>query len=438
MVIAAVALAVIAAFLSYHGHAGIAAAVCAGALAGAAAMAYRQRSKVTFNGEAATSGAAHHKDKVAQDVLAQLDLPAMLIDHDGKVRAFNTAAQLVFPQIAKNLPIHQVSRNPGLLDAIDAARRDGTAHGTEVADRGPQGRRLITTVSPLPRDERDPAAAMENMRYLIQLRDVSERDRLAQLRSDFIANASHELRTPLASLKGFIETLQGPAANDEKARTRFLGIMAAQSARMARILDDLLSLSRIEMKAHVPPAGMVDLNAAVRAAAHALEPIADDAKIALTLHIEDTPAIVRGDEDELEQVFQNLIENAIKYGREGGKVDVTLSRRAAAPRQAARIAVAVKDNGPGIAEAHVPRLTERFYRVDTATSRERGGTGLGLAIVKHILNRHGGELDISSKVGEGSTFTVVLSAADAEAGEKNPPGHGKSRSQRFLLNDIND
>ncbi len=410
MGILAAALVLAAAFLAYHGHTGAAFALCSGILIGAGAVIYRQRSGAAPAADRSARNAVSTHDAGAHEVIAVLDHPAVLIDGEGKVRAFNTPAQIIFPQLAEATPIHQVSRNPGDLDAVAAARADGLPHSNEVAERGPQGRRLITTVSPLSRERANSAAGVPDMRYLIQLRDVSERERLAQLRSDFIANASHELRTPLASLKGFIETLQGPAANDEKARTRFLGIMAAQSARMARILDDLLSLSRIEMKAHVPPTDKVDLNVAVRRAVSALEPIADDAKIALTLHVADQDATVRGDEDELEQVFQNLIENAIKYGHEGGKVDVRIARRASPPDRTSHIAVTVSDDGPGIAEEHVPRLTERFYRVDTATSRERGGTGLGLAIVKHILNRHSGELEIASKVGTGSTFTVTLKA----------------------------
>jgi two-component system phosphate regulon sensor histidine kinase PhoR len=230
------------------------------------------------------------------------------------------------------------------------------------------------------------------------------------MRSDFIANASHELRTPLASLKGFIETLRGPARGDSISRERFLGIMETQADRMTRILDDLLSLSRIEMRAHIPPAGETDLVPILQSVMQALEPIAKDARISIMLNPVDAPARVRGDADELVQVFQNLIQNAIKYGRDGGKVDITVKRMPAEGRKAERFAITVADDGPGIAREHLPRLTERFYRVDTATSRARGGTGLGLAIAKHILNRHHGELDISSEPGKGSTFTVVLDA----------------------------
>ena len=245
---------------------------------------------------------------------------------------------------------------------------------------------------------------------LVQFRDLSEQDRLTRLRTDFIANASHELRTPLASIKGFIETLQGPASADATARRKFLGIMEAQAARMTRILDDLLSLSRIEMREHLPPSDIFDVVSILRATVEGLEPIAREARITLEFGVAVGAAQVRGDRDELVQVFQNLIQNAIKYGHEGGRVDVTLVSHPAQSGQPPKIDIAVADDGPGIAEVHLPRLTERFYRVDTATSRERGGTGLGLAIVKHILNRHRGELNVASEPGKGSTFTVVLDA----------------------------
>jgi two-component system phosphate regulon sensor histidine kinase PhoR len=344
-----------------------------------------------------------------------LDIPAFVIDETRHVHCHNPRARDLFPNIADNQPLFQVSRSPGLLAAIERARELGYAQTGEMADRGSTGRRLLVTVSPLSN------AASPNVggglrgtgHLLAQFRDLSEQDRLAQLRSDFIANASHELRTPLASLKGFIETLQGPASGDAAARQRFLGIMERQAARMARILDDLLSLSRIEMRAHLPPKDEVDVAAIVRAALHGLEPIASEAKIRLSLVTADESCIVRGDRDELEQVFQNLIQNAIKYGNDGGAVDVSVRNTPAPDGMSGKITIAIADNGPGIADEHLPRLTERFYRVDTAASRERGGTGLGLAIVKHILNRHQGQLDIVSELGKGSTFTVILNAMPA-------------------------
>jgi two-component system, OmpR family, phosphate regulon sensor histidine kinase PhoR len=292
------------------------------------------------------------------------------------------------------------------LETVLLAQSDGLSKSVEIIDRMPYARRVLVSISPLDKRSENNRPA----RLLVQFRDVSEQDRLAQMRSDFIANASHELRTPLASLKGFIETLQGPASNDAAARKRFLAIMEAQAARMARILDDLLSLSRIEMRVHVTPSDTIEISNLVRDVAQGLEPIARNSGISLQYDTAHETALVKGDRDELVQVFQNLIQNAIKYGNPGGHVGVSVRRELANASRVGRVVVSIADDGPGIADVHLPRLTERFYRVDTAASREKGGTGLGLAIVKHILNRHRGELKIISTPGKGSTFSVVLDA----------------------------
>jgi two-component system phosphate regulon sensor histidine kinase PhoR len=181
---------------------------------------------------------------------------------------------------------------------------------------------------------------------------------------------------------------------------------------MTRLIDDLLSLSRVEMREHLPLSERVDLNDAVTHVIQALQPIATQAGTAIEFHRLEGPAVIRGDRDEIVQVFQNLVQNAIKYGKPSGRIEVRVTREAAGSGRPARFIAAVTDDGPGIAPEHLPRLTERFYRVSAAASREKGGTGLGLAIVKHILNRHRGELTISSKVGQGSTFTVALPAQE--------------------------
>jgi two-component system phosphate regulon sensor histidine kinase PhoR len=235
---------------------------------------------------------------------------------------------------------------------------------------------------------------------------LTEQDRLGQMRADFIANASHELRTPLASLRAFVETLQGPAREDANARTRFLKLMALQAERMTRLIDDLLSLSRVEMRVHLPPRGIVELNETASYVCQSLEPVAEAAKAKVTFVRQEAPARIRGDREEVVQVLQNLIQNAIKYGREGGTIEVRVGRDAPRGSAVAKVWVSVIDEGPGIAPEHLPRLTERFYRVNAASSREKGGTGLGLAIVKHILNRHRGELRIASRLGAGSSFTA--------------------------------
>jgi two-component system phosphate regulon sensor histidine kinase PhoR len=304
--------------------------------------------------------------------------------------------------------IASMSRDPGLLAAVEEALATRETRSVELHGRVPVERRLSATVVPLDTSQAA-TAARDVPALLITFRDLSEQDRLARMRADFVANASHELRTPLAYLKGSVETLLGPAKNDPAARETFLKTMGEQAERMSRLVDDLLSLSRVEMREYLPPSGEADLATVLADVAQTLEPMAQRAGVALSLSGLDDAAMVRGDQDELAQVFLNLAQNAIKYGREGGKVEVRLMRDAGSRH--ARFRVDVIDDGPGIAPQHLPRLTERFYRVSVAASREKGGTGLGLAIVKHILNRHRGELLIASQVGQGSTFSVILPGA---------------------------
>jgi two-component system, OmpR family, phosphate regulon sensor histidine kinase PhoR len=296
--------------------------------------------------------------------------------------------------------------------------RGEAARIVEFTLTAPVERQLRARFARIDRPSLDGAVAV------MTLHDVTELKRTEQMRADFIANASHELRTPLATLTGFIETLRGPARDDAEARERFLAIMGGQATRMTRLVEDLLSLSRIELNEHVLPQGRVALAPLLQHLAETLELRAAerDMRIALTLP-PDLPD-VQGDRDELAQLFQNLLDNAIKYGRAGSEISV--GAEAAQPAAVGRerrppnvVSIAVRDHGEGIAREHLPRLTERFYRVDTARSREMGGTGLGLAIVKHIVNRHRGFLEIDSIPGEGSVFTVSLrphaSSADAAA-----------------------
>jgi len=237
------------------------------------------------------------------------------------------------------------------------------------------------------------------------MQNLTEGKRLESLRSDFIANASHELRTPLTSLVGFIDTLLGPAANDKEARERFLGLMRGQAARMAKLIEDLLSLSRIEMRQHVRPTTPVELNTLVREVAEGLQKLAADSGSKLALTVPAEPITISGDRDELYEVIENLMDNAIKYGAEGGDIEVVL---APATRQGFAYLLTVTDHGPGVAAEHVPRLTERFYRVDAESSRKKKGTGLGLAIVKHIVTRHHGLMSIKSQPGQGTRVEVLL------------------------------
>jgi len=292
-----------------------------------------------------------------------------------------------------------VLRNPDVLAAIAEARR---GFSTNVP---------FSLPVPIERHYQAYAARISVSPSVtaVLLHDLTVVKRSEQLRADFIANASHELRTPLAAVTGFIETLRGPAREDEAARDQFLDIMGVEAARMRRLIDDLLSLSRIEMNEHVKPEGRIGLESVVRQAAAALKPLAAQDGITITVEAQAQVPPVMGDQDELAQLFQNLIHNAIKYGREKGRVQISVGQLPDGP-----VFAAVRDDGEGIAPNAIPRLTERFYRVDVKRSRERDGTGLGLAIVKHIISRHQGRLNIESKLGEGSVFTVLLPAAPAE------------------------
>jgi len=271
------------------------------------------------------------------------------------------------------------------------------------------------------RVERLDADSADGSTAILALHDITQVRRIEQMRADFVANASHELRTPLSTLLGFIETLRGPARDDAEARERFLVIMQEQATRMARLVGDLLSLSRIELNEHSPPSEPVALANIVERAVAAMQPLAEAKRMALVAEIDPRASVVIGQADELTQLLQNLLDNALKYGREGTPVGVALRLADKLPPAAAQlkagraIAVAVSDQGEGIAREHLPRLTERFYRVDTARSRKLGGTGLGLAIVKHIVNRHRGTLVVDSTPGKGSTFTVYLPLPEAGA-----------------------
>ncbi|MFZ2467871.1 MAG: ATP-binding protein, partial [Parvibaculum sedimenti] len=244
---------------------------------------------------------------------------------------------------------------------------------------------------------------------LVLLRDVTDMRRVEAMRVDFIANASHELKTPLASLSGFIDTLRGHAKDDPQAQERFLEIMSDQAGRMRRLIEDLMSLSRIELREHVRPDSVVDLLGVVNDVTDGLMPLAAQNAVEIVVTAAPDLPKVRGDRDELGQVVQNLADNALRYGRSGKRVEINLAPDAKAGKPVVRLTV--RDFGPGIAREHLPRLTERFYRVDAAASRAKGGTGLGLAIVKHIVNRHQGTLAVDSEVGRGTVFSVLIPVA---------------------------
>nr|WP_249406477.1 phosphate regulon sensor histidine kinase PhoR [Rhizobium sp. CFBP 13726] len=330
--------------------------------------------------------------------LGTLDMPVVVLGGDITVLYRNKAAERAFGDLPIGTHLTARLRSPGILDMLRETIATGQPNQIEHSERLPSERVFILRVAPI--DIADLAPGMGNY-YLLSFRDVSELRSIDRMRSDFVANASHELRTPLASLRGFIETIQGPARGDPKAQERFLGIMLDQATRMSRLVDDLLSLSRLELKSHIAPDQTVDLKPLIIHVSDALLPLAEELGVEIRLHLPEGRVDVLGDRDELIEVIENLIENACKYGQEGKFVDVFLKGGGRLP-----VEVNVIDKGPGIPAEHVPRLTERFYRVSVADSRSKKGTGLGLAIVKHILTRHRARLLVKSELGKGTEFTV--------------------------------
>lgn len=331
-----------------------------------------------------------------QQLAAQLPDPLIIFDDEGTILYVNPAAAGAFRSITRGGTLMLHFRAPEMQTLVHSVMADGIARSVDYFERVPVERWYAATVLLL-----DQAGAGDRQ-YLLSFRDQTEAHRLERMRSDFIANASHELRTPLASLTGFIETLRGPARKDETARENFLEIMQKQAERMARLIDDLLSLSRIEMKAHIAVTDQVDLTTVLNHVADSLRPLAADLGVTIERNISQGPINVLGDRDELTQVFQNLVENACKYGQSGKRIILELERSGDVTK------ATVQDFGDGISEEHIPRLTERFYRINVETSRAQKGTGLGLAIVKHILTRHRARLVVRSRVGEGSSFTVLF------------------------------
>jgi two-component system, OmpR family, phosphate regulon sensor histidine kinase PhoR len=335
-------------------------------------------------------------------VIAGVPDPVIALDRNGRVLTVNESARSLAPALRLGEPVSLALRMPELIEAIGRAYATGDEQRVEYSERVPLDRWFEVIVKPV---RRDPKLRMPDL-VLMTFHDLTPLRRVEEMRADFVANASHELRTPLAALSGFIETLQGSARDDAKARERFLPIMQEQARRMARLIDDLLSLSRIELNAHRRPDTPVDLVPIVRQVADGLQTLARDRGV--TVQVDAANAVrVPGDRDELVRVFENLVENALKYGASGKRVDIGLSE-GESPEGEQEARISVRDYGPGIAPEHVPRLTERFYRVDVRESRAQGGTGLGLALVKHILNRHHGRLLIESIPGAGATFTVYL------------------------------
>jgi two-component system phosphate regulon sensor histidine kinase PhoR len=348
-------------------------------------------------------------DPLVEAVLAGLPDPVVALDRHGDVVvALNARASAMAPALRRGEPVSLALRVPEVLESIRGAVATGSSQRVEFFERVPVDRWYEAIVTPIALAGIAPPGLV-----LAAFHDLTPLRRVEEMRADFIANASHELRTPLAALSGFIETLQGSARDDTAARLRFLPIMQAQAMRMARLIDDLLSLSRIELNAHLRPDKQVDLVAILRQVADSLQTLARDRGVEISVKAAADRLLVLGDRDELMRVFENLVENALKYAASGKKIEIGLAIGDGS-KSGREASVRVRDHGPGIAPEHLPRLTERFYRVDVTESRAQGGTGLGLALVKHILNRHGGRLTIESVAGQGATFTAHLPVAGAD------------------------
>ncbi len=332
-------------------------------------------------------------------ILERLPDPVLVLARDRTIRRTNAAARLAFGEEKA-----AVLRHPAIRGAIDKAMATKQSQTAEISLPAPVQRDIYATIVPM-----DPPLA-DGGEILVVLSDRTRERVIEHMRADFVANVSHELRTPLASLIGFIETLRGPAADDPPAQQRFLEIMAEQGARMNRLIDDLLSLSRIELNEHQVPSEPLDLKRLLDRIVAGYEPRLKDRNVELALRIEAGLPILSGDADQMAQVLQNLLDNGLKYGRDGGTLTLTAAVATPGKIWPSRrgVVVSVADQGSGIPKEHLPRLTERFYRVDKGRSRAVGGTGLGLAIVKHIVNRHRGHLLIESEIGKGTTVSVWL------------------------------
>ena len=359
--------------------------------------------------------------------------PLLLTDPNNRVVLANAAARTLLGERVVGRDVAMHLRHPQALDAIRSSAKDDRPYAVEISLLSPTERTYTLSAMRVTSrqtsdgqgDDQGGQAGRTPFYVAVSLHDITTAKRAEQMRVDFVANASHELRTPLSSLLGFIETLQGVARGDVAASDRFLRIMHEEAERMVRLIDDLLSLSRIELDRHVQPTGHVALAPVMESVRKSMEQHAAKRGITLVAELPDDLPPLRADPDQVIQVFQNLINNAVKYGREASAIHITARRLDRIPDSGLPgVAITVADQGDGIAPEHLPRLTERFYRVDAARSRRLGGTGLGLAIVKHIVNRHRGSLTIDSTQGEGTQVTVALpvaqNAADGPAAEPRP------------------
>ena len=332
-------------------------------------------------------------------LLTGIPMPLLIVGRDQLIHEANAPAQALFSRAGEAVAGRHhglLIRAPDLLTAIEQALTRDEPGLVRLATPA-QGHDRVHEVTITPFDDG----------ALLAFADLTEAEEMDRMRRDFVANVSHELRTPLTAISGFVETLRGAAKDDAPARERFLAIMAAEAERMNRLVRDLLHLSRVESEERIRPETRVDLAGLARSVVDSLQPVARAGEVTLALIGADMPCLMRADPDQMVQVMTNLTENAVKYGSPAGATVTVCLSREDGPR-GPQLRIAVTDQGQGIDPRHIPRLTERFYRVDSHRSREKGGTGLGLAIVKHIVQRHRGRLVIESELGKGSVFSILL------------------------------
>ncbi|PIB23536.1 histidine kinase [Amylibacter kogurei] len=341
--------------------------------------------------------------KSVKSILNGLVVPILIVDGKMRISYMNAASMAHFTNAKADMLMSDIIENQRCLTATKRVLDGDPETQVEVTLQGVVPTSFRVNVAPMTVE-----AEKDALHAILSFEDISHIREAEQMRHDFVANVSHELRSPLTALVGFIETLQGPAKGDAVAAERFLGMMERESDRMARLIDDLLSLSKLQARERDAPSAVVDIADVINDIVVSLGGSNEHLRERIKVSIVKGETKVIGDKNELGQVFQNLIENAIKYSPDGSDVVVTAC---AAEKSDEHICVCVTDQGDGIDPVHIPRLTERFYRIDKGRSRAIGGTGLGLAIVKHILIHHRGSLKIKSKLGEGSTFSVYLPAA---------------------------
>src|SRR3954447_26044031 len=332
-----------------------------------------------------------------QEILASMSEGVLVVDRDGRAQMINPAFYQLFDLVGDftGRPALEIIRHPGFARLIEDTLRKRQPQSSQIVLPSAERRTLLLTSAVLSGGERGAVVAA---------RDTTELTRVADMRRDFVANVSHELKTPLAAIRGYAETLRDGALDEPPTARRFTDRVLSQCRRLQELLDDLLILSRLEgldAALHREP---VDLEAVPRRAVELLTPSAREKRVEIELQEEEVPA-VQGDAGNLERLLLNLLDNAIKYNRPDGKITVRVGRFGT------DALLEVSDTGIGIPAESIPRIFERFYRVDKGRAREEGGTGLGLAIVKHIAQAHGGQVDVESRMGRGSTFRVRLPLA---------------------------